>query len=91
MVLQVAERHGSISAEHGLGLAKKEFIGYSRSETMVKLMKQIKNFYDPVRQSTLHEPKVFADQARYAERDHEPVQIHIEHIPHDCLLVDVRS
>ncbi|KAK3704615.1 D-lactate ferricytochrome c oxidoreductase [Vermiconidia calcicola] len=43
----VAERHGSISAEHGLGLAKKEFIGYSRSETMVKLMKQIKNFYDP--------------------------------------------
>ncbi|KAH9832137.1 putative D-lactate dehydrogenase [Teratosphaeria destructans] len=44
----VARQNGSISAEHGLGLAKKEFIGYSRSETMVKLMKQIKQLYDPV-------------------------------------------
>ena len=44
----IALRNGSISAEHGLGLAKKEFIGYSRSDTMVKLMKQIKNLYDPV-------------------------------------------
>lgn len=44
----VKERAGSISAEHGLGLAKKEFIGYSRSENMVKLMKQIKDLYDPV-------------------------------------------
>ena len=44
----VKEREGSISAEHGLGLAKKEFIGYSRSENMVKLMRQIKGLYDPV-------------------------------------------
>jgi FAD/FMN-containing dehydrogenase len=44
----IKEREGSISAEHGLGLAKKEFIGYSRSENMIKLMKQIKNLYDPV-------------------------------------------
>nr|OQO28929.1 hypothetical protein B0A51_03949 [Rachicladosporium sp. CCFEE 5018] len=43
----VSKRSGSISAEHGLGLAKKEFIGYSRSETMVRLMKQIKQLYDP--------------------------------------------
>ncbi|KAK5112280.1 hypothetical protein LTR85_011552 [Meristemomyces frigidus] len=43
----VAKRNGSISAEHGLGLAKKEFIGYSRSETMIRLMKQIKGLYDP--------------------------------------------
>ncbi|CAJ2506998.1 Uu.00g081840.m01.CDS01 [Anthostomella pinea] len=39
--------NGSISAEHGLGIAKKNYIGYSRSETMVGLMKQIKNLYDP--------------------------------------------
>jgi len=39
--------NGSISAEHGLGLAKKEFIGYSRSETMIRLMRQIKELYDP--------------------------------------------
>ncbi|MCJ1460882.1 hypothetical protein MMC28_011264 [Mycoblastus sanguinarius] len=44
----IAKRHGSISAEHGLGLAKKAFIGYSRSETMIRLMKQIKDLYDPV-------------------------------------------
>jgi hypothetical protein len=39
----VQKRQGSISAEHGLGLAKKAFIGYSRSETMIKLMKGLKN------------------------------------------------
>ncbi|KAF6825549.1 actin interacting protein 2 [Colletotrichum plurivorum] len=44
----IQERNGSISAEHGLGVAKKKFIGYSRNETMVGLMKQIKNLYDPV-------------------------------------------
>jgi FAD/FMN-containing dehydrogenase len=44
----VSTHHGSISAEHGLGLAKKSFIGYSRSEKMIKLMKQIKSLYDPV-------------------------------------------
>jgi FAD/FMN-containing dehydrogenase len=43
----IQKRNGSISAEHGLGLAKKKFIGYSRSETMVRLMQQIKKLYDP--------------------------------------------
>ncbi|MCJ1245606.1 hypothetical protein MMC30_002810 [Trapelia coarctata] len=43
----IQKRQGSISAEHGLGLAKKAFVGYSRSETMVGLMKGIKNLYDP--------------------------------------------
>ena len=45
----IAKRNGSISAEHGLGLAKKAFIGYSRNETMIRLMKDIKHLYDPVR------------------------------------------
>ena len=44
----IAKRQGSISAEHGLGLAKKNYIGYSRSPTMIGLMKAIKNLYDPV-------------------------------------------
>jgi len=43
----VQQRNGSISAEHGLGLAKKPFIGYSRSDTMIDLMGQIKKLYDP--------------------------------------------
>ena len=44
----IANCNGSISAEHGLGIAKKAFINYSRSETMIRLMKQIKELYDPV-------------------------------------------
>lgn len=44
----VKERKGSISAEHGLGLAKKEFVGYSRSDGMVELMKKVRGLFDPV-------------------------------------------
>ena len=43
----IQKRNGSISAEHGLGIAKNKFIGYSRNDTMIKLMKQIKDLYDP--------------------------------------------
>ncbi|KAI4181677.1 MAG: hypothetical protein LQ348_004983, partial [Seirophora lacunosa] len=43
----IAKRSGSISAEHGLGLQKKPYIGYSRSETMIRLMKQVKKLFDP--------------------------------------------
>ncbi|KAK8144653.1 hypothetical protein G3M48_005503 [Beauveria asiatica] len=43
----IEKRKGSISAEHGLGLAKKNYIQYSRNETMIGLMKQIKQLYDP--------------------------------------------
>ncbi|RBQ86552.1 hypothetical protein VDGD_03746 [Verticillium dahliae] len=43
----IQKRNGSISAEHGLGVAKKKFIGYSRSDSMIGLMKGIKNLYDP--------------------------------------------
>ncbi|KAA8642890.1 hypothetical protein EYZ11_013092 [Aspergillus tanneri] len=43
----IQKRNGSISAEHGLGLAKKEFIRYSQNDIMVKLMKQLKKLYDP--------------------------------------------
>ncbi|KAF2220625.1 hypothetical protein BDZ85DRAFT_275655 [Elsinoe ampelina] len=43
----VGERNGSISAEHGLGLAKKDYVGYSKSGTMLRLIKQLKDLYDP--------------------------------------------
>ena len=49
----ISKRGGSISAEHGLGIAKKPYINYSRSNTMIGLMKQIKQLYDPVRLLTL--------------------------------------
>lgn len=72
----VAKREGSISAEHGLGLAKKEFIGYSRNETMIRLMSQIKGLWDPVSYCfarVLPRPSTVADFALRAERDHESV------------------
>jgi FAD/FMN-containing dehydrogenase len=43
----IQERNGSISAEHGLGLSKGKYIGYSKNEAMVNTMKRIKNMFDP--------------------------------------------
>ncbi|KAL8953839.1 MAG: hypothetical protein Q9222_000348 [Ikaeria aurantiellina] len=45
----IKQHRGSISAEHGLGFQKKPYIGYSRSATMIELMKQTKKLFDPVR------------------------------------------
>ena len=44
----IQKRQGSISAEHGLGLSKKNYIQYSRSRNMLGLMKRIKDTFDPV-------------------------------------------
>ncbi|WP_251359776.1 FAD-binding oxidoreductase [Kangiella sp. TOML190] len=41
------ELDGTISAEHGVGLLKKPYLGYSRSEAEIALMKAIKNSFDP--------------------------------------------
>lgn len=38
---------GSISAEHGVGLSKKEFLHYSRSSVEINYMKEIKRIFDP--------------------------------------------
>lgn len=84
----IEKRKGSISAEHGLGLAKKSYIGYSRNETMVGLMKQIKNLYDPVSLSAQRIPHplplAFLDRGAVrltggllAEWHHEPIQVHL--------------
>ncbi|WPK24704.1 hypothetical protein PUMCH_001987 [Australozyma saopauloensis] len=43
----IQEKQGSISAEHGLGFQKKNYIGYSKSDVEIKLIKDIKNHYDP--------------------------------------------
>ena len=67
----VAKRDGSISAEHGLGIAKKPYLGYSRNETMIKLMKQIKNLYDPV--SILFPTTLYDMLTCLPERNNEPL------------------
>ena len=38
---------GSISAEHGVGLLKKKYLGYTRSDAELTLMKGIKGVFDP--------------------------------------------
>jgi len=43
----VAEHGGSISAEHGVGLLKRDFLGYSRSPEEVALMRALKTVFDP--------------------------------------------
>jgi FAD/FMN-containing dehydrogenase len=44
---RVAARGGSISAEHGVGLLKREFLGYSRSAAEIEVMRAIKRSLDP--------------------------------------------
>ncbi|MGX5201764.1 FAD-binding oxidoreductase [Aliikangiella sp. IMCC44632] len=39
--------NGSISAEHGVGLLKKDYLHYSRSQAELRLMSQIKTTFDP--------------------------------------------
>ena len=47
-VFEIVERYGgSVSAEHGVGLLKKEYLGYSRSAAEIEIMKQIKRVFDP--------------------------------------------
>ncbi|MCM2277034.1 MAG: FAD-binding oxidoreductase [Oligoflexia bacterium] len=43
----VSKYRGSISAEHGIGLLKKEALGYSRSPAEIALMRAIKGILDP--------------------------------------------
>ncbi len=43
----VAERHGSISAEHGVGLLKRDFLEYTRSAEELRLMRGLKGVFDP--------------------------------------------
>ncbi|WCL48804.1 FAD-binding oxidoreductase [Leptospira sp. GIMC2001] len=47
MFTLIQKYHGSISAEHGIGLLKKEFLNYSRSESEIAAMKGIKLIFDP--------------------------------------------
>jgi FAD/FMN-containing dehydrogenase len=39
--------HGSVSAEHGIGLEKKAYLKYTRSESEIALMRRLKRMMDP--------------------------------------------
>ena len=42
-----ADHHGSISAEHGLGVMKAPYIGYSQTPEAIKVMRKLKDIFDP--------------------------------------------
>ncbi|KAJ2450675.1 D-lactate ferricytochrome c oxidoreductase [Coemansia sp. RSA 2336] len=43
----VQSQRGSISAEHGIGLMKRDYLKYSKSPPMIDYMKRIKSIFDP--------------------------------------------
>lgn len=48
LVFEAIMKHkGSISAEHGVGLTKKPFLRFTRSQTEIEMMKGIKKVFDP--------------------------------------------
>ena len=54
---RLARVSGSISAEHGIGLEKREFLPHSRSATEIELMKAVKKALDP--KNLLNPGKIF--------------------------------
>lgn len=54
---QISEFKGSISAEHGVGLAKKKYLHFTRSPEEIQLMKDIKKIFDP--DSIMNPGKIF--------------------------------
>ncbi|MEH6590329.1 MAG: FAD-binding oxidoreductase [Halioglobus sp.] len=47
-LFEIVERYGgSVSAEHGVGMLKKEYLPYSRSALEIQIMRQIKQAFDP--------------------------------------------
>ena len=48
LVFEVVKKYkGSISAEHGVGLTKKSFLNFTRSEAEIEIMRGIKKVFDP--------------------------------------------
>jgi len=57
-VFEIVENYrGSVSAEHGVGMLKKDYLPYSRSQEEIALMKQIKQVFDP--QGIMNPGKIF--------------------------------
>jgi FAD/FMN-containing dehydrogenase len=44
----VADSHGSISAEHGIGLVKKDFLHFSRTPAELDIFRRVKQALDPL-------------------------------------------
>jgi FAD/FMN-containing dehydrogenase len=60
MFALVKKHGGSVSAEHGIGLLKKRYLGYSRTPEEIALMRGIKRVLDPL--GIMNPGKVLADE-----------------------------
>jgi FAD/FMN-containing dehydrogenase len=58
----VQQWHGSISAEHGIGLLKREYLRHSRTPPELELMRRMKSALDP--QGIMNPGKIFLSQDR---------------------------
>jgi len=58
----LGRRQGVISAEHGIGLEKREYLKHSRSEEEIALMKTLKHALDP--KGILNPGKIFVQQKK---------------------------
>jgi FAD/FMN-containing dehydrogenase len=54
----VRKRGGSVSAEHGIGLEKRDYLSYSRNADEIALMRTLKKAFDP--RNILNPGKIFA-------------------------------
>ncbi|WP_110950502.1 FAD-binding oxidoreductase [Pseudomonas bohemica] len=58
-VFEIVEKYnGSISAEHGVGLVKRDYLEYSRSPVEIEYMKAVKTVFDP--NGIMNPGKIFA-------------------------------
>ncbi|MDD0973567.1 FAD-binding oxidoreductase [Pseudomonas fontis] len=58
-VFETVEKYnGSISAEHGVGMTKRDYLGYSRSPVEIEYMKAVKAAFDP--NGIMNPGKIFA-------------------------------
>ncbi|MBN1444810.1 MAG: FAD-binding oxidoreductase [Candidatus Omnitrophica bacterium] len=55
--LDAKKRGGKVSGEHGIGLAKKEYLGLFTDEPALRMMKEIKKVFDP--NNILNPGKIF--------------------------------
>ena len=47
-VFETVQKYGgSVSAEHGVGMTKKPYLNYSRSETEIEYLREVKKVFDP--------------------------------------------
>merc|ERR1711939_405669 len=42
----IEKNGGSISAEHGIGVAKKDYLGYSKDRNSIQVMRDLKRLFD---------------------------------------------